>query len=141
MTSEMLELARRNADDAGAKNVEFLFGRIESIPLSNDSIDVVISNCVVNLSPDKRQVFREMYRVLRPGGRIGITDIVTVDELTEADRLERGSYVGCIAGALRRTEYERGLRAAGFCEVSIVYTHAVGDGVQSAIIRAIKPAN
>jgi arsenite methyltransferase len=139
MTPEMLDLARRNADQAGAKNVEFLFGQIESIPLPNDSIDVVISNCVVNLSPDKPAVFREMRRVLRPGGRIGISDVVTDDELTEAERLERGSYVGCIAGALRRTDYENGLRAAGFDEVTITYTHAVGDGVHSAIIRAVRP--
>jgi arsenite methyltransferase len=107
--------------------------------LANDSIDVVISNCVVNLSPDKPAVFREMHRVIRPGGRIGISDIVTDDELTEAERLERGSYVGCIAGALRRSEYEKGLSSVGFDEVSITYTHAVGDGVHSAIIRAVKP--
>ncbi len=141
MTTEMLELARRNADQAGAKNVEFLFGHIESIPLPNDSVDVVISNCVVNLSPDKPAVFREMYRVTRSGGRIGICDIVTDDELTEAERLERGSYVGCVAGALHRTAYDNDLRAAGFDEVSITYTHAVGDGVHGAIVRAVKPAD
>ncbi len=139
MTPEMLELARHNAEQAGAQNVEFLSGQIEAIPLPDDSIDVVISNCVVNLSPDKPAVFREMLRVLRPGGRIGISDIVTDDELTEAERLERGSYVGCIAGALRRTEYEHGLRSAGFGEVTIAYTHSVGDGVHSAIVRAVKP--
>ncbi len=139
MTPEMLELARRNAEQVGANNVEFLLGQIESIPLPDNSIDVVISNCVVNLSPDKPAVFREMHRVLRAGGRIGISDVVTDDELTDAQRLERGSFVGCIAGALRRTEYEQGLRSAGFDEVTITYTHTVGDGVHNAIVRAIKP--
>lgn len=139
MTPEMLELARRNAEQAGADNVEFLLGQIESIPLPNDSIDVVISNCVVNLSPDKPAVFREMHRVMRPGGRIGISDVVTDDDLTEAERLERGSCVGCIAGALRRTEYAQGLRSAGFDQVTITYTHSVGDGVHGAIVRAVKP--
>ncbi|MGZ4671743.1 MAG: arsenite methyltransferase [Ilumatobacteraceae bacterium] len=140
MTPEMLELARRNAEQVGADNVEFLLGQIESIPLPDQSIDVVISNCVVNLSPDKPAVFREMHRVMRPGGRIGISDVVTDDELTDAERLERGSFVGCIAGALRRTEYEQGLRSAGFDEVTITYTHTVGDGVHNAIVRAVKPA-
>ncbi len=107
----MLELARRNAAEAGATNVEFLEGRIEAIPLPDASVDVVISNCVINLSPDKPAVFAEMYRVLRPGGRIGISDVVTEDRLTDAERLERGSYVGCIAGALPVSEYTR--RPAG----------------------------
>jgi SAM-dependent methyltransferase len=140
MTAEMLELARRNAAEAGVTNVEFLEGHMEAIPLPDASIDVVISNCVVNLSPDKPAVFAEMFRVLRPGGRIGISDVVTEDRLTEAERLERGSYVGCIAGALPETEYADGLRAAGFTGVSITFTVEVGDGVHSAIVKATKPA-
>src|SRR5688572_21656026 len=97
MTDEMLELARRNAAEAGATNVEFLHGHMEDIPLPAESVDVIISNCVINLSPDKPAVFTEMHRVLRPGGRMGVSDVVTDDELTEAQRRERGSYVGCIA--------------------------------------------
>ena len=141
MTPEMLDLARRNAADAGATNVEFLEGRMEAIPLPDASIDVVISNCVVNLSPDKPAVFAETYRVLRPGGRIGISDVVTEDRLTDAERLERGSYVGCIAGALPVSEYRDALQAVGFVEVSITFTNAVGDGVHSAIVQATKPAH
>ena len=132
-------LARRNA--AGATNVEFLEGQMEAIPLPDRSIDVVISNCVINLSTDKPAVFAEIHRVLRPGGRIGISDVVTEDRLTDAERLERGSYVGCIAGALPVSEYRDGLHAAGFVEVSITFTNAVGDGVHSAIVQATKPAN
>jgi arsenite methyltransferase len=138
-TPEMLELARRNAVEAGATNVEFLEGRIEAVPLPDSSIDVVISNCVINLSADKAAVFAEMYRLLRPGGRVGVSDVVTEDHLTEADRAERGSYVGCIAGALSIAEYGAGLDAAGFADVSIEFTHAVGDGVHAAIVRAVKP--
>ena len=139
MTDEMLDLARRNAADAGASNVEFLHGQMEDIPLSDVSVDVVISNCVINLSPDKPAVFAEMHRVLRPGGRIGISDVVTEDHLSEDDRRERGSYVGCIAGALPVTEYSDGLQAAGFVDVSITFTNEVGDGVHSAIVKATKP--
>jgi len=140
MTDEMLELARRNAAEAGATNVEFLKGEIEQIPLPDASVDVVISNCVVNLAADKPAVFREVARVLRPGGRIGIADIVAEDALTAEQRAGRGSYVGCIAGALSFAEYERGLGAAGMTEVSIASTHLVGDGMHSAIIRATKPS-
>ena len=140
-TPEMLDLARRNATDAGVTNVEFVDGHIEAIPLPDSSIDVVISNCVINLSPDKPAVFREMYRVLRPGGRIGISDVVTEDRLTEDERRERGSYVGCIAGALPVSEYTAGLQAAGFVDVSITFTHEVGDGVHSAIVKANKAAD
>jgi SAM-dependent methyltransferase len=139
MTPEMLELARHNAVEAGATNVEFLDGHIEAIPRPDESIDVVISNCVINLSPDKPAVFAEMFRVLRPGGRIGISDVVTDDRLTDAERAERGSYVGCIAGALPISLYDSGLRDAGFADVSITLTHTVGDGVHSAIVRATKP--
>src|SRR5919198_287334 len=102
--------------EAGARNVEFLKGEIEAIPLPADSVDVVISNCVVNLSPDKPAVLREIFRVLRPGGRVGISDVVAEDRLTPDERAERGSYVGCIAGALAKGEYERELAAAGFEE-------------------------
>jgi arsenite methyltransferase len=139
MTDEMLELARRNAAEAGAGNVEFVKGRIEEIPLPDDSVDVVISNCVVNLAADKGAVFREVARVLRPGGRIGIADIVAEDGLTAEERAERGSYVGCIAGALSFTEYEAGLRDAGLEQVSLTSTHLVTAGMHSAIIRASKP--
>src|SRR6188768_4070979 len=99
MTDEMLALAQRNAAEAGATNVEFLKGHIEAIPLPADSVDVVISNCVINLAADKTAVFREIARVLKPGGRMGVTDIVAEDALTQDQRAERGSYVGCIAGA------------------------------------------
>jgi arsenite methyltransferase len=138
MTDEMLELARRNAAEAGVENAHFLKGEIESLPLPDASIDVVISNCVVNLSTDKPRVLREIYRVLRPGGRIGIADIVSEDRLSPEERAERGSYVGCIAGALAQSEYEEGLRDAGFDEVSVTFTHAVADGMHSAIVKAIK---
>jgi SAM-dependent methyltransferase len=139
MTDEMLALARRNAAEAGATNVEFLKGRIEEIPLPADSIDVVISNCVVNLAADKGAVFREIARVLRPGGRVGIADIVADDALSPEQRAERGSYVGCIAGALSFSEYEAGLREAGMTDISLTKTHSVTDGMQSVIIRATKP--
>src|SRR6478752_8389339 len=113
MTDEMLALARRNAAEAGAANVEFLKGHIEALPLPAESIDVVISNCVVNLAADKHAVFAEIARVLRPGGRIGISDIVAEDSLSAEQRAERGSFAGCIAGALSFTEFRAGLEAAG----------------------------
>jgi arsenite methyltransferase len=138
MTDEMLELANQNKIASGLDNVEFLKGFIEDIPLPDEAVDVVISNCVINLSADKTAVFVEMHRVLSPGGRIGITDIVANDELTAEDRAERGSYVGCIAGALSFTEYELGLSGAGFTEIEISSTHAVADGMHSAIVKARK---
>jgi SAM-dependent methyltransferase len=140
MTDEMLTLARRNAAEAGATNVEFLKGHIEAIPLPAGSIDVVISNCVVNLAADKPAVFAEIARVLRPGGRIGITDIVADDALTPAERAERGSYTGCIAGALSVSEFTQGLTDAGLADVSLTPTHEAAPGMYSAIIRASKPA-
>jgi arsenite methyltransferase len=140
MTDEMVALARRNADAAGVANAHFLKGEIESIPLAPDSVDVVISNCVVNLSTDKPRVLREIFRVLRPGGRVGISDVVAEDRLTPDERAERGSYVGCIAGALAKGEYERELTAAGFDDVSVDFTHRVADGIHSAIVKAVKPA-
>ena len=141
MTDEMLELARTNAAEAGAANVEFRKGRIEAIPLADASVDVVISNCVVNLSTDKSAVLAEVARVLRPGGRIGISDVVADDALTPAQRAERGSYVGCIAGALSFAEYRAGLEAVGLHDIALEPTHAVGDGLHSAIVRATKPAD
>jgi len=140
MTDEMLALAQRNTAEAGATNVEFLKGHIEAIPLPADSIDVVISNCVVNLAADKPAVFREVARVLRPGGRIGITDIVADDSLTPTERAERGSYAGCIAGALSVSELADGLREVGLTDVSVTPTHDAAPGMYSAIIRATKPA-
>jgi SAM-dependent methyltransferase len=139
MTTEMLELARRNAAEAGADNVEFLFGHMEDIPLPDASVDVVVSNCVINLSVDKPAVFASMNRVLRPGGRIGISDVVAEDRLTPAERAERGGWVGCIAGALSMSEYRDGLSRAGFVEVSIEFTQEAADGIHSAIVRAVKP--
>jgi arsenite methyltransferase len=140
MTEEMLQLARRNAAEAGATNVDFLKGHIEAIPLPATTVDVVISNCVVNLSTDKPAVFAETFRVLKPGGRIGITDVVAEDHLTPEDRTERGVWVGCIAGALTKTEYETELTAAGFADISVAFTDQVGDGLHSAIIKATRPA-
>jgi SAM-dependent methyltransferase len=139
MTDEMLALARRNAREAGVRNVVFLKGRIEAVPLPAESVDVVISNCVVNLSPDKQAVLAEAFRVLRPGGRVGISDVVAEDRLTPAERAERGSWAGCVAGALAKGEYEAGLAAAGFADPSVTFTHAVADGVHGAIVRATKP--
>jgi SAM-dependent methyltransferase len=140
LTPEMVELARRNAQEAGVSNVEILEGRMEDIPLPDEAVDVVISNCVVNLSPDKPAVFAEIHRVLRPGGRLGISDVVTEDRLTDEERRQRGSFVSCLAGALRIGEYTRGLEGAGFVDVSITFTHEVADGVHSAIVRAAKPS-
>jgi SAM-dependent methyltransferase len=138
MTDEMLALARGNARDAGVTNVHFLKGLIEEIPLPADSVDVVISNCVINLSTDKAAVLTEIARVLKPGGRVGVTDVVAEDPLTREQRGERGSYVGCIAGALSKREYEEGLEAAGFEDVSVAFTHEVADGMHNAIIKAMK---
>ena len=140
MTDEMLALAQENARKAGATNVHFLKGLIEDIPLLAASVDVVISNCVVNLSPEKDRVLAEIARVLRPGGRIGISDVVAADRLSRADRAERGSHVGCIAGALSISEYRDGLTAAGLVDVEIELTHAVADGMHGAVVRATKPA-
>jgi SAM-dependent methyltransferase len=139
MTDDMLTLARANAAKAGAANVEFLKGEIEDLPLPDAAVDVVISNCVINLSTDKPAVLAEMFRVLVPGGRIGITDVVAEDHLSPADRAAAGSYVGCIAGALSRSEYLDGLTAAGFAEASVTFTNEAAPGMHSAIIRAVKP--
>ena len=140
MTDEMLALARRNAEEAGVRNAIFLKGEIERIPLPAESVDVVISNCVINLSTDKPAVLAELARVLKPGGRVGVSDIVAEDRLTPAERAERGNYVGCIAGALSKAEYEAGLEAAGFGDVSVRFTHEAADGIHGAIVQAVKPA-
>jgi SAM-dependent methyltransferase len=139
MTDEMLALAQRNARDAGVRNVHFLKGLIEDVPLPAESVDVVISNCVVNLSPEKDKVLAEIVRVLRPGGRVGITDVVAEDRLTRADRAERGSHVGCVAGALSVSEYREGLAEVGLVDVEVEFTHRVADGMHGAIVRAQKP--
>ena len=140
MTDEMLALARKNAAEAGVTNVHFLKGVIEQIPLPADSVDVVISNCVINLSVDKAAVLTEMARVLKPGGRIGVSDVVAEDHLSRDERAERGSYVGCIAGALSQGEYVAGLEAAGFEDVSVEFTHEVADGMHGAIVKADEDA-
>jgi arsenite methyltransferase len=138
MTDEMLSLAQRNAVEAGIDNAIFLKGQIEEVPLPAESVDVVISNCVINLSTDKPAVLKEIARVLKPGGRIGISDIVAEDRLAVDERAERGSYVGCIAGALSKSEYEEGLRASGFADISVEFTHGVADGMHSAIIKGVR---
>jgi arsenite methyltransferase len=138
MTDEMLALARKNAGDAGITNAVFLKGLVEQIPLPAESVDVIISNCVVNLSTEKADVLLEMSRVLKPRGRLGISDIVAEDGLTEEEQAERGSYVGCIAGALSKSEWEVGLEAVGFEGVSVEFTHEVADGIHDAIIKAVK---
>jgi arsenite methyltransferase len=139
MTDDMLRLARQNAAKAGAQNVEFRQGQIEDLPLAAGSVDVVISNCVINLSTDKPAVLAEMFRVLVPGGRIGISDVVAEDHLSPADRAAAGTYVGCVAGALSRAEYLDGLTAAGFDDASVTFTAQAAPGLHSAIIRAVKP--
>ena len=128
-----------HARQAGVGNAEFLLGQIEAIPLPDGSVDVMISNCVINLSTDRPAVFAESFRVLRPGGRLGITDILAEDHLTPAQRIERGAEAGCIAGAPSFAEYRDGLALAGFAAISITATHQVADGVHSAVIRAARP--
>ena len=140
MTDEMLALARENAARAGATNVEFLKGRIEQVPLPDGAVDVVISNCVINLSVDKPKVLAEMFRVLAPGGRVGVSDVVAEDHVNPAERAERGSHVGCVAGALSRQEYVDGLTAAGFTDIEVQFTHEVAPQMHGAIVRAAKPA-
>jgi arsenite methyltransferase len=139
MTEEMLTLARANAAQAGAANVEFLLGHIEAIPLPDSSVDVIISNCVINLSGNKPAVFGESFRVLRPGGRFGVSDILAEDRLTLTERAERGAPLGCLAGVLSFTDYREGLGRAGFTSVTITPTHEVATGLHSSIIRATRP--
>ncbi|MBT8226666.1 MAG: arsenite methyltransferase [Dactylosporangium sp.] len=139
MTDEMLETARANAAEAEITNVEFRKGHIEKIPLPNASVDVVISNCVINLSPDKPAVFAEIMRVLAPGGRLGVTDIVCDDDVTAQQRTLHGDWASCAAGALARGEYLAGLRSAGFVDVDVRYTDDFPHGMHAAIIRATVP--
>jgi arsenite methyltransferase len=139
MTDEMLELARHNQRQAGVENVEFLKGTIEEIPLPRESVDVIISNCVINLSTDKPQVLREAARVLRPGGRVAVTDIVADADMDEATRRDMAQWTGCIAGALTEGEFRSELAAAGFDEIEIRETHRVHEQAASAIVRARKP--
>jgi SAM-dependent methyltransferase len=138
MTDEMLALARRNAADAGIANAIFLRGVIEQVPLPAESVDVVISNCVINLSTDKAAVLAEIGRVLRPGGRVAVADVVAEDRLTPDERARRGSYVDCIGGALSKAEYESGLDAAGFEQIEVAFTHEVADGMHAAIVKAVR---
>ncbi|MBX5442487.1 MAG: arsenite methyltransferase [Solirubrobacteraceae bacterium] len=139
MTDEMLELARTNARQAGVDNVEFLEGYIEEIPLSDESVDVVISNCVINLSADKRRVLREAARVLRPGGRFAVTDVIADPDMDEGTRADMREWTGCIADALTAAEFEQALADAGFAGIEIRETHRVHEHAGSAIIRARKP--
>ena len=139
MTTEMLELARANQARAGVGNVEFLEGRIEAVPLPDASVDVVVSNCVINLSADKAAVFAEAYRVLRPGGRLAVADVVADVEPDEALRVDPEAWASCIAGAVTRAQYTAGLTEAGFVYVEITDSHTVHDGIWSVFVRANKP--
>jgi arsenite methyltransferase len=141
MTDEMLELARENARRAGAENVEFIKGYIEAIPLAEASVDVIISNCVINLSGDKSRVFAEAGRVLKPGGRLAVSDVVADPDMDAATRADMAQWTGCIAGALSRDEFERGLALAGFTDIEIVETHRVHEHAGSAIVRARRAAS
>jgi SAM-dependent methyltransferase len=135
----MLRLAEPHPETAGVSNVSFLHGELERIPLPAGSVDVVTSNCVLNLSPDKPAAFGEMYRVLRPGGRVRVSDVVAEDRLTPQQRAERGDHASCMAGALSCNEYLRGLTEAGFVDVSVTFTHEVADGLHGAAVHATKP--
>ena len=140
MTDEMLDLARRNAADAGVANVEFHKGYIEDIPLPDASVDVVISNCVINLSGDKDAVLREAARVLRPGGRFAVSDVLADPDMDDATRDDMRQWTGCVAGALTREQFERSLRAAGLTDIEIREGHRVHEHASSVIVRARKPA-
>ena len=139
MTDEMLELARTNAEQAGVENVDFVKGHIEDIPLPDASVDVVISNCVINLSDDKDQVLREAARVLRPGGRFAVSDVIADPDMDDATRADMAAWTGCIAGALTREEFEGALTAVGLTDIEVRETHRVHEHASSAIVRARKP--
>ncbi len=136
MTAEMLGLARRNAAEAGVDNVEFVQGYLEDIPLFDDSVDVVISNCVINLTADKSVVLAETARVLRRGGRLAFSDVIADEDMDEATKADMAQWTGCIAGALTQTDFTRALTAAGFTDIEIRPTHRVHAHAQAAIIRA-----
>jgi SAM-dependent methyltransferase len=140
MTDEMLALARANAAAAGVTNVEFVKGYLEEIPLPDASVDVVISNCVINLAGDKQRVLAEAARVLRPGGRFAVSDVIADEDMDEATRADMAAYTGCIAGALTEAEFRTALTAAGLTDIEIRPTHRVHDQAASAIVRAVKPA-
>lgn len=140
MTDEMLALARENQHKAGVENVEWLRGEIEAIPLPAETVDVVISNCVINLSGDKAAVLAETARVLKPGGRFAVSDVITDENMDDATRADLAEWTGCIAGALTHREFRQALVAAGLEDVEITETHRVHDKAASAIIRARKPA-
>ena len=139
MTTEMLDLARANAAAVGVTNVEFLQGYLEDIPLPDESVDVVISNCVINLAADKNVVLRQAARVLRPGGRFAVSDVIADPNMDEAIRRDAEQWTGCIAGALTEAEYRAALSGAGFVDIDINVTHRVHTHAASAIIRARKP--
>jgi len=141
MTDEMLDLARANARHAGVTNVEFVKGHIEDIPLADATVDVVISNCVINLAGDKRKVLTEAARVLKPGGRFAVSDVIADPGMDDATRADVAQWTGCIAGALTREEFEDALRAAGLVDVEIRETHRVHAQAAAAIIRATKPGS
>jgi arsenite methyltransferase len=140
MTEEMLALARENQRKAGIENVEWLRGTIENIPLPDDSVDVIISNCVINLSADKPRVLREVFRVLRPGGRFAVTDIVADPDMDDATRRDMAQWTGCVAGALTEDEFRRELAAAGLEGVEVRETHRVHEHAGSAIVTATVPS-
>jgi arsenite methyltransferase len=140
MTDEMLDLARANQREAGVENVEWLKGHIEEVPLPDETVDVVISNCVINLSADKPQVIREAARVLKPGGRFAVSDVIADEDMDEATRGDMQQYTGCVAGALTRREFEDALSAAGLVDIEIQETHRVHEHAGSAIVRARKPS-
>jgi ubiquinone/menaquinone biosynthesis C-methylase UbiE len=140
MTDEMLALARANAVEAGVANAEFLKGYIEEIPLPDASVDVVISNCVINLAGDKHKVLAEAARVLKPGGRVAVSDVIAGEDMDEATRADMAAYTGCIAGALTEAEFRDALTAAGLTDIEIRATHRVHEHATSAIVRAVKPA-
>jgi arsenite methyltransferase len=139
MTDEMLDLARRNAADAGVENVAFLKGYLEELPLADDSVDVIISNCVINLAGDKHAVLREAARVLRPGGRFAVSDVIADEDMDAATRADVAQWTGCIAGALTRDAFAHALAAAGFVDVVIEETHRVHEHAAAAIVRARTP--
>lgn len=140
MTDEMLELARRNAAEAGVENVEFIKGYLEAIPLDDATVDVVISNCVINLSGDKPKVISEVARVLTPGGRFAVSDVIADPDMDESTKADMSAWTGCIAGALTETEFRAALTAAGLAEIEIQETHRVHEHAAAAIIRARKRA-